>query len=329
MNVWLLMGGDSGERSVSLMSGANVSQALHKLGHDVTTLDVVFSEAKASGWEISSDDTHVVGLPDLVQRLSAAMPDVIYLAFHGSPGEDGQIQAVLNLLRLPYTGSGVAASAAGMNKITTKRLMAPCGVPMVPDVVVNAAQIDWAEIIQQVGELGYPVIIKPVLSGSTVGVTRANGEAELRKAIEESLETGDILLIEPIVSGVELSTPVIGGLNPERLPSVEIIPQGGFYDFERKYTPGATKEIIPAGIPAEIEAECQRLSALVHSTLGCQGVTRSDFFWIPESNQIVFLEINTIPGMTLTSLVPRAAQYIGLSLEALVDKLLKMAAYEK
>lgn len=329
MNVWLLMGGNSGERDISLMSGTNVSQALHNLGHDVTTLDVIFDEAKAASWGISSDDTHAVGLRNLVERISTAKPDAVYLAFHGSPGEDGQIQAVLNLLGIPYTGSGVAASAAGMNKLTTKRLMAPCGVPMAPDVVVDAAQLDWSMIIQGVSELGYPVIIKPVLSGSTLGVTRANNESELRPAIEESLATGDILIIEPMVYGVELSTPVIGGHNPERLPSVEIVPQGGFYDFERKYTPGATKEIIPAGIPAEIEAECQRLSALVHSTLGCQGVTRSDFFWIPESNKIVFLEINTIPGMTATSLVPRAAQHIGLSMEDLVDKLLRMAAYER
>ena len=328
MNVWLLMGGNSGERSISLKSGANVLQALHSLGHNTTALDVVFDEAKAAAWGITSDAEHIVGLCELVNRLKENKPDVVYLAFHGSPGEDGQIQAVLNLMSIPYTGSGVAASAAGMNKLTTKRLMAPFGVPMNPDVVVNAAHLDWDDVISKTEALGYPVIIKPVLSGSSLGVTRAKNQQELIPAIKESLATGDTLIIEPLVTGIELSTPVIGGADPDRLPSVEIVPEGGFYDFERKYTPGATNEIIPARIPAEVEAECQRLSALVHSTLGCTGVTRSDFFWIPESNDIVFLEINTIPGMTSTSLVPRAAQHIGMNMEALVQKLLAMAAYE-
>ncbi|MHB1461324.1 MAG: D-alanine--D-alanine ligase family protein [Armatimonadota bacterium] len=329
MNVWLLMGGDSGEREISLKSGANVYQALKNLGHEVTPLDVVFNADKASEWGISSDETHAVGLVELVKRMADASPDAVYLAFHGSPGEDGQIQSVLNLLRIPYTGSGVAASAAGMNKITTKRLMAPYGMPMTPDVVVNAAHIDWHQLHLEVAALGYPVIIKPVLSGSTVGVTRAFNQAELTSAVEESLQTGDTLIIEPIVTGIELSTPVIGGIDPERLPSVEIKPQGGFYDFERKYTPGATEEIIPAGIPTEIESECQRLSALAHSTLGCKGVTRSDFFWLPESNEIVFLEINTIPGMTTTSLVPRAAQHVGVSFDELVSRILGMADFER
>lgn len=325
--VMVLMGGDSTEREVSLSSGRRVADGLRSAGYRVIEMDVVFNPSLAKQRGLEPTASRAIGLADLVQRLTEHQPDVVFIVLHGAPGEDGRVQAVLDLMGIPYTGSGVLASALALDKVMTKRVLKASGVPVAPDVVCYCSE-SLETVMWKVSEsLGYPVIVKPNTQGSTIGVHRVYRESDLAEALDDAFRYDECVLIEPLLSGVELTVPVVGNWRAVALPMIEIVPAGGFYDYEAKYTPGATEEIIPARVPDEIHQQCAHYALLSHRALGCRGMSRTDFIWARD--QLVVLEVNTIPGMTPTSLLPRSAEAYGWSFERLVENIVRLAREEE
>jgi len=234
---------------------------------------------------------------------------------------------VLDLMHIPYTGSGVLASSLALDKVMTKRVLKASGVPVAPEVVCYCDE-PTESIARKVDEaLGYPVIVKPNTQGSTIGVHRVYRESDMADALQDAFRYDECVLIEPLLSGVELTVPVVGNRRAVALPMIEIVPAGGFYDYEAKYTPGATEEIIPARVPEEVHQQCAHYALLSHRALGCRGMSRIDFIW--GSDGVVALEVNTIPGMTPTSLLPRSAEAYGWSFEQLVDNIVRLARGEE
>ncbi len=287
--VLVALGGDSSEREVSLHSGRAVAAALRKIGVEVEVQD----------------------LSDLLLRrgtvqslIGSNRPDVVFLAVHGTNQEDGAVQGLLELLHIPYTGSGIQASALAMDKEMTKKVLAREGIPVPRGVLVRSVEDEIP--------VSLPVVVKPNAQGSTVGLTFARTPEELRLGIEKALAFDKSVLVEELIEGMEISTPV---LVDRALPPVEIAPVSGVYDFGNKYTPGATEEIVPARLPAEVLAKAQETALAAHRALGCSGATRTDA--IVRNGEVIVLEVNTLPGMTGTSLLPNSAAAAGISFEEL------------
>jgi len=304
----VLMGGTSAEREVSLRSGAAVSRALRELGHDVSDIDIG---------------------PEIVEQLAGLQGriDVAFIVLHGRMGEDGTVQGLLELLGIPYTGSGIMASAMTIDKHMSKQIFRANAIPVAEDVVVDAVEIARVGI-EKVAEgvsldLGFPCIVKPNCEGSTVGAGRARNREELESAIEEALEYDDLLIIERYIEGREMTVGLIGD-EPVILPVLEVVASKGLYDYECKYTKGMTEYIVPALIQEELARELQRLSLRAHLALKCEGFSRIDFMVDAEGNSYC-LEANTIPGMTELSLIPKAAAAAGLSFEQVVGMVLETA----
>jgi D-alanine-D-alanine ligase len=286
----VLLGGRSAERDVSLKTGEAVFKALTSLGYNAVKID-------AAG--------------DVWNKLEAEKPTAAFLALHGRYGEDGTVQGLLELMDIPYTGSGVTASAVAIDKIMTRYVFNQKGVPVADDY-------------QPEGPIKYPVIVKPNREGSTIGVTVVEDQSGLDKALKEACRYDDACLIEEYVDGRLLTIAVIGK-PPQGLPIVEVRAHSGFYDYKSKYTPGMTDYICPAELDAGITAELQDMAVTAHSALGCEDVSRVDFILQPDG-RYVCLEVNTMPGLTETSLVPKAAAAAGIKFETLVEKILKGAA---
>lgn len=329
MRIVVLAGGLSPERNVSLSSGALVSEALRAKGHSVALVDLFFGLEGQDGTygagyddpipqqfkqvERKAPDLHQVRAARKDQSPSAIGPgvlelcqraDVVFLALHGACGEDGRIQAALDLLGVPYTGSGSLASAVAMDKDLTKRLVAGEVVtPQWQSVTVTRDNLD--ELTQQTM---LPVVVKPVDSGSSIGVFIAHDRAQLRYALEESVRLGGRTVLEQYIRGREIQVAVLQG---RALPSIEIIPKEGFYDYENKYQPGAALEVCPAQIPPEWERRVGDAAQTVFRLLGLSVYARADFI-VTEDGTPYFLEINTLPGMTPTSLVPQEAAAVGI-----------------
>ena len=291
LKVAVVYGGDSTEREVSILSGRAVFDALKRLGHEAVLIDV--SERLLSGQSLS----------DLA---GAARPDVAFLASHGTHSEDGALQGLMELLDIPYTGSGVLASAIGMDKQMTKELLATHRLP-VPrgQLVMNP---------DEPIEFEPPCIVKPNSQGSTVGVSFLKTTEGLRDAVARATIFGGGALVEEWVEGMEISVPVLGD---RALPPVEIAPTSGQYDFASKYTPGATEEIVPARLSPRMTELVQNQALAAHRAIGCAGATRTDM--IVRGDEAVILEINTLPGMTPTSLLPNSARSVGLGFDDLVQ----------
>ncbi|MBS1714697.1 MAG: UDP-N-acetylmuramate--L-alanine ligase [Armatimonadetes bacterium] len=288
--VAVLFGGDSAEREVSILSGRAVQAALEARGYDAWLFDA--SEALLSKGDLS-------GLLD-------RRPDVCFLTVHGTNAEDGAVQGLLELLHLPYTGSGVQASAVAMDKRLTKTVYEAEGLPCPRGVLLRVGDaLAWPE-----SRTGW--VVKPNAQGSTVGLSFVDDERGLEAAVIKARRFGDDVLVEEWLRGVEISVPVLGDT---ALPVVEIVPASGAYDFESKYTPGATTEICPARLSPEQTAEAQRFAVRAHRALGCEGCSRTDM--IVTGDRTVCLETNTLPGMTATSLVPNSAQAAGTDFGAL------------
>jgi len=291
-HVAVLMGGWSAEREVSLSSGRECANALEGEGFRVTRLDVGH---------------------DLAAQLAEIRPDVCFNALHGRWGEDGCVQGLLEVMEMPYTHSGVLASAIAMDKERTKKIVSALGVPVAHGVLVTpeAALVDHA--------LPPPYVAKPVAEGSSVGVVivkvGANRPPEAIRKVPVTRE-GHIM-VEKFVAGRELTCAVIGDKVTDIIDIVAA-DHLEFYDYEAKYAPGGSKHILPARIPDRIRTTVQAHTLAAHRALGCRGVSRSDFRWDEATGELVFLEINTQPGMTPTSLVPELAQHLGLSFGALV-----------
>jgi len=292
----VLMGGQSAEREISLRSGQAVWTALGRKGYDAAPLDV--------------DGSVGARLRDVQARIA-------FIALHGPGGEDGTMQGMLEVLRIPYTGSGVQACAVAIDKALTKVLLQYYGIP-VPRGVVRT-QPDRTTSLPRGFRL--PVVIKPVSEGSTLGITIVRRSRDLPAGFEAAFKYGPAVLIEEYIEGRELT---VGILNNQALPVVEIIPKDGFYDFAAKYTPGASVYTVPAPLSSRQTTLIQRLALEVHRHLGCRGATRVDFRLDRKGRPFV-LEINTVPGMTETSLLPMAARAARLSYEDLVEAMLVSA----
>lgn len=340
MKIVVLAGGLSPERNVSLSSGAMVCQALRDRGHQVALVDLFFGLEDHKG---EPEELFNAPIPDFFKKVSRQAPDlnqvrasrkwqdtsaigpgvldlckkadVVYLGLHGACGEDGRIQAALDLLGVPYTGSGYLSSAIAMDKDLTKRLVADKVVtPQWKRVDLTEEQLDGL-----IEEVSLPAVIKPVDSGSSIGVFIASDKAELRHALEESIKLGGRVVIEQYIKGREIQVAVLNG---KALPSIEITPKEGFYDYENKYQPGAALEVCPAPIPAEWEERIGKAAVAVFETVGLSVYARADFI-VTEDGTPYFLEINTLPGMTPTSLVPQEAAAVGMDYGTLCETIIR------
>ena len=309
LHVAVLMGGWSSERPVSLMSGEGVAKALESRGHTVTRIDMG---------------------RDVAQRLAEAAPDVVFNALHGSPGEDGTVQGMMDLMGLTYTHSGLATSVIAIDKELTKQALVPHGIPMPGGRIVTTAELYARDPLPR------PYVLKPVNEGSSVGVAIVTATGNTGNPISASVEGPwqhfDSLLAEPFIRGKELTTAVLGG---KALLVTELKPKSGFYDFDAKYTDGMTDHVCPAEIPEDVAEACKAIALRAHKLLGCRGATRSDFRWDDEQGVagLFLLEINTQPGMTPLSLVPEQARHLGMDyadlVEAIVAEALDHAAQGK
>jgi D-alanine-D-alanine ligase len=301
----LLSGGESPEREVSLKSGDQVYAALDKRKYEVIRYD---------------PKTDLQRLVKDAEKL-----DVALIILHGPYGEDGTIQGLLDLLHLPYQGSGVLGSAVAMNKIISKRLYSEAGIPTPGSIALKKGDPIEAESVFR--HLGSPVVIKPACCGSSVGMSIVETSSTLRHGIENAWLHDDAVMIEEYIDGVELTVGVLGNNALEPLPVIEIIPDKNhvFFDFEAKYTSGITQEICPARIRPTLTRKAQDLGLAAHRALGCRGYSRTDMILRKGSNEIFVLESNTIPGMTETSLLPLAAKTAGISFSELLDRLVELA----
>lgn len=307
MRIGVLYGGRSAERDVSLRSGEAVYNALITGGYNnVVKIDV--------------------GM-DLVERLKEERIELAFLALHGKYGEDGTIQGLLEMLDIPYTGSGVLASALAINKIATKKIFKMEGIPTPDFTVVTRRDIAKkgieaisASVLQDVG---IPAVVKANTQGSTIGISFVHREEEMGPAIQSAMEYDCDVLIETFVSGMEITASVLGNYEPVALPLIEITSVTGIYDYQAKYTPGMSDHIIPPRIHQDIQDRLKELAVKAYLAIGCQGLGRVDF--MVAGDNIFALEINTLPGMTGTSLFPDAAKYIGIEFPDLADKLVKLA----
>jgi len=299
----VIMGGDSSERPVSLKSGGAVAQALDPGKYHVVTYD---------------PPSDLLRLVDDADSLDAAL-----IMLHGRGGEDGCMQGLLDLLGVPYQCAGVLGCALAMNKVMAKERFRQFGLPVADDFVFEAGQPGAAE--EALRRLGLPLVIKPACEGSSFGVTICQQPEQIAPAIVEASAKDSLILAEKCIIGREITCGVIGEPDPKPLPLVEISPGPGhaFFDYQAKYTPGASREVCPAPLDATLTARIQELGVLAHQALGLRRYSRADFILGPAGP--VLLEVNTIPGMTETSLLPQAAAAAGMDYAALVEALLQLA----
>lgn len=300
MKIAVLYGGTSAEREVSLSSGKGVMAALQKNGHEVVGID--FN-------------------PNNLNELLSLDVDLVFIGLHGRFGEDGRIQGFLDMLGIPYVGSGVLGSALAMDKAKSKRMFEREGIRVAKDQTLNRSMFDRNQFSFT---LSYPAVVKPVREGSTIGLTIAQNEQELIVGIEEAFKYDEDILIEEFIDGMEVTVAVLGEKGKEQaLPVIEIVPKNKYYDYESKYAPGMSDHIIPARVSEEMTAYLQKNAVLAHQALGCKTYSRTDFI-VPYDGSIpVVLEVNTLPGMTPTSLFPDAAREIGLSYEQMIEELIQ------
>ena len=306
LTVALLAGGISSEREVSLHSGEQVYAALNKDKYHILKYDP------------QSD------LARLVQ--DAPEIDIAMIILHGPFGEDGTVQGLLELLNIPYQGSGVLGSALAMNKVVTKQLYEKAGLPVIPYHVYD--RDDSVDVEKCASQIGLPLVVKPVEAGSSVGMSIVKSAADLQDAIAKAGEFDKAILVESYIEGTELTAGVIGNKELDALPIIEIIPDEAheFFDYEAKYTAGVTREICPARINEELTQKAQSYAKIAHRSLFCKGYSRTDM--ILKDDEIYALETNTIPGMTATSLFPQAAQKAGMSFSQVLDKLIELGLEE-
>lgn len=342
MKILVLMGGDSAERDVSIVSGEAVVEALKKAGHKVIPVDT------SKSWQVLPNN-HIQYLP---QGIKTAPPgvqelkpmdsdvvlkhfesqdlkdvDVIFLALHGGKGEDGTIQAILDLTRKPYTGSGMLASALAMNKAMSKKIFEREKIRTPKWILWESDNTsDISELQKEVKKkFGYPVVVKPNNQGSTIGLTILRKSGDLTEAVNLAAEYSHQILIEEFIPGREIT---VGILEDQALPVIEIVPEHGIYDYECKYTPGKSKYACPAELTKKQTREVQEMSVRAFKVLGCEGYARVDFR-LGKDGKFYCLEVNTLPGMTKTSLVPKAAKAAGIEFPELVDKIVKLASQKK
>jgi len=299
----LLLGGVSGERDVSLKTGEKIYEALDK-----------------NKYEIFKYDPRT----DLKRFFLDAMDkkfDLVFPALHGPFGEDGKLQGMLDMIGVPYLFSGCLASALAMDKKKSKIIAENAGLNIAKDIILKKGEKYSVKNI--IKKLSLPIFVKPLELGSSVGMSKANTEEELEEGIKSAFEHSDKIILEQFIKGRELTVPIMGS-PPKALPAIEIIPKtSDWFDKEAKYEDGATDEICPAEIPDNISNEVRSSGVKIFNAIGCKDLARADFIWSNEDGKLYFLEINTIPGMTAASLVPKAAKAAGMEFGDFLDKLIR------
>ena len=299
----LLLGGVSGERDVSLKTGEKVYEALDKNKYEIFKYDPK---------------------TDLKRFFLDAMDkkfDLVFPALHGPFGEDGKLQGMLDMIGVPYLFSGCLASALAMDKKKSKIIAENAGLNTAKDVILEKGEKYGVENI--IKKLSLPIFVKPLELGSSVGMSKANTEEELEEGIKSAFEHSDKIILEQFIKGRELTVPIMGS-PPKALPAIEIIPKtSDWFDKEAKYKDGATDEICPAEIPDNVSNEVRSSGVKIFNAIGCKDLARADFIWSNEDGKLYFLEINTIPGMTAASLVPKAAKAAGMEFGDFLDKLIR------
>jgi D-alanine-D-alanine ligase len=296
----VLMGGLSAERDVSLRTGKAVLTALTQAGYLTVGIDAG---------------------RDLAEQLKASGAEVAFIALHGRFGEDGTVQGLLELLGIPYTGSGVLASSLAIDKVATKQMLLYHELPT-PQFSVYRRGEERAPLLARCKD--FPLVVKPAREGSTIGVSIVKDAAAFEAGLEEALRHDSLILIEEFIAGAEVTVGVLDGM---ALPVIQVVPKEGFYDYTNKYTAGRTEYLLPAPLPAAVTEKLQVAAVAACQALGCSGAARVDF--MVRGEEIFCLEVNTIPGMTETSLLPKAAGHAGISFAELCERILASAAVGK
>lgn len=349
IRVGILTGGASAERDISLATGAQIAATLPADRFEAVLLDPLalmvrnpeISEAQReqarellrSGGIVQRPRELPKGLEDHIARAekaivpastamsnSAGPVDVVLLALHGTWGEDGRIQGLLDTIGIPYTGSGVLASALAMDKVMAKRVLALEGLDVPRGVVVTSAS---GEALEHARSVGLPVFVKPVAGGSSVGAAIVTSAEQLAPAITDALRYDERALVEELLGGRELTVAVIGNDDLAPLPVIEIVTKRQFFDYTAKYSTGESEEICPAHIPDDVARRAQDIAVRAHRALGCRGMSRTDLMW--SGDRMATLEVNTIPGMTANSLLPKAARAAGIPFGDLLASLVDWA----
>ncbi|MFD1171682.1 D-alanine--D-alanine ligase [Oceanobacillus picturae] len=300
MKIAVLYGGTSGEREVSLSSGKGIIQALKNNGHEVTGIDF-----------------H----PERLEEIIELNVDLVFIGLHGKFGEDGRVQGLLEMLGLPYVGSGVLASALAMDKAKAKQIFESNDIPVAKSKVYTITdKTNLQDVEKEVNQVfKVPFVIKPNSEGSTLGLTIVENPEQILDGLKRAATSDDTILIEDFIQGREITVAVLG---EKALPIIEIIPKNAYYDYESKYAAGGSEHIVPAPIDAQTTKTIQELAVKAHSVLGCKTYSRVDFI-LTKENQPVILEVNTLPGMTPTSLFPDAAKVIGLDYDTMIETFVK------
>lgn len=305
LKIAVLYGGVSKEREVSISSSKGVIDALKRNGHEVIAIDF-----------------H----PERLDEIINLKVDLVFIALHGKFGEDGSVQGLLDMLNIPYVGSGVLASALAMDKYKAKQLFKSVDIPTAKGQLYQVTvETNIEEIANNISEnFEVPFVIKPNREGSTVGLTIVKDVAQIKEAIQRATESDEYILVEQFIKGKELTVPVLGKKNEEKaLPIIEIIPKNELYDYESKYSQGGSEHIIPARISDELTEQIKNYAVLAHQVLGCETYSRADFLLTDEGKPYI-LEVNTLPGMTPTSLFPDSAKVINMSYDQMIENLVQL-----
>lgn len=327
LNIILLVGGTSTERYISKLSSKSIYEALLKLGHNVILLDPAYGDNQPAEPEKFFDDKDFGEISNsnyikCFNKKEFDLADLVFLGLHGKWGEDGTVQAILDLKGIKYTGSKTLASAVTMDKILSKILFDEYNIPTPKWFSFRNDEITSEDVIKKIEtEIGYPAIIKPNDQGSTVGLSICRKRDDVKNALLLAKDYSEKILVEEFIPGRELTVGIIGDT---ALPVLEIKPKHEIYDYECKYTSGMSEYIVPADIPNEISKQLQKISLKAFKVLECEGYARIDFRLSPD-NKFYLLEINTLPGMTSLSLVPKMAKAVGMSFEELIDKIIQLS----
>lgn len=328
----VLLGGTSAERDVSLVTGMAIAKALDEKNFEVTAMDCAYSPQpidfhhfnshraiQINPSEIEKEKTELNrNLLKIIEYLVQQKFDLAFIGLHGGYGENGQLQALLEIAGIPFTGSGHLASGLGMDKNLSKILFRDAGVSTAPWLFLTKKSVSFQTIEKKVG---LPLVIKPNDQGSTVGLTVVTNLAHLPQAINKAFQFSETVIAEKFIPGTELTVPILGN---DPLPIIEIIPKKGIYDYENKYQAGKTHYVVPAELPAALTTEIQHLALKAFRALGCKHYGRVDFRLTPDLEPYC-LEVNTLPGMTPTSLVPKSALAVGIEFPDLVERIVKLS----
>lgn len=327
LNIILLVGGTSTERYISKLSSKSIYIALKNLGHKVTLLDPAYGDNQPSEPDKFFDENDFAEISNsnyikCFNRKEFDSADLVFIGLHGKWGEDGTVQAILDLKGIKYTGSKTLASAVTMDKILSKILFDEYKIPTPKWFSFRNSEMTFDDVVSKIEkEIGYPAIIKPNDQGSTVGLSICSNRDDIKNALSLAKGYSEKVLVEEFIAGRELTVGIIGDI---ALPVLEIIPKHEIYDYECKYTSGMSEYIVPADIPENIANELKKTSLLTFKALECDGYARIDFRLSPE-NKFYLLEINTLPGMTSLSLVPKMAKAVGMSFEELIEKIIQLS----